>query len=304
MNEIGFSVRDDMSGERLDKVISDELEELSRSSVQKLLSEGAVTLNGKTAVKSVKVKAGDDITVIIPDPVELKAVPQDIPVEIVYEDDELLVVNKPKGMVVHPAPGNPDKTLVNALLFHCKGRLSSINGVIRPGIVHRIDKDTSGLLIVAKNDASHAFLAQQIKEHSFRREYRAVVVGAMPSDKGTVNAPLGRSRNDRKKQAVNGINPREAITHYEVLCRYTGYDYCRFVLETGRTHQIRVHTAYLGHPVAGDAVYGSQKNSLGLEGQCLHAAVIGFIHPATKEYMEFSAPLPDYFNKVLNKINK
>lgn len=304
MNEIGLSVRDDMSGERLDKVISDELEELSRSSVQKLLSEGAVTLNGKTAVKSVKVKAGDDITVIIPDPVELKAVAQDIPVEIVYEDDELLVVNKPKGMVVHPAPGNPDKTLVNALLFHCKGRLSSINGVIRPGIVHRIDKDTSGLLIVAKNDASHAFLAQQIKEHSFRREYRAVVVGAMPSDKGTVNAPLGRSRNDRKKQAVNGINPREAITHYEVLCRYPGYDYCRFVLETGRTHQIRVHTAYLGHPVAGDAVYGSQKNSLGLEGQCLHAAVIGFIHPATKEYMEFSAPLPDYFNKVLNKINK
>ena len=194
---------------------------------------------------------------------------------------------------------------MNALLFHCKGRLSSINGVIRPGIVHRIDKDTSGLLIVAKTDEAHTFLAEQIKEHSFRREYRAVVIGKMPRDEGTVDAPLGRSRNDRKKQAVNGLNPRNAVTHYKVLERYPGYDFCSFTLETGRTHQIRVHCAHLGHPVAGDLVYGPQKCSIpGLEGQCLHAAVIGFIHPVTKEYMEFSAPLPDYFINVLNKINK
>ncbi|MBR3768393.1 MAG: RluA family pseudouridine synthase [Clostridia bacterium] len=293
-----------MQGERLDKIISLEIDSLSRSAVQKIIEDGSVAVNGKTVTKSSKLKSGDELCIIIPEPVELKAVPQDIPVEIVYEDDDLLVVNKPKGMVVHPAAGNPDGTLVNALLFHCKGRLSSINGVIRPGIVHRIDKDTSGLLIVAKNDFSHAALAEQIKEHSFKREYRAVVTGHMPNVKGTINVPLGRSKNDRKKQAPNGINPREAITHYEVLEQYSGYDYCRFTLETGRTHQIRVHSAYIGHPVAGDAVYGPEKNSLGLVGQCLHAAVIGFIHPVTKEYLEFSAPLPDYFIDVLNKINK
>lgn len=304
MNETVFTVPVNLSGERLDKIITLEIPEVSRSSAQKLIESGEVTLNGKTVLKSVKPKAGDEISVIVPEPEITEAVPQDIPVDIVYEDDDLLVVNKPKGMVVHPAPGNPDGTLVNALLFHCKGRLSSINGVIRPGIVHRIDKDTSGLLIVAKNDKSHQFLARQIKEHSFRREYRAVVIGKMPQEKGTVDAPLGRSRNDRKKQTVNGINPRNAVTHYEVLAHYPGYDYCRFTLETGRTHQIRVHSSYLGHPVAGDSVYGASKNTLGLEGQCLHAAVIGFIHPTTQEYMEFSAPLPDYFINALNKIDK
>ena len=304
MNEVSFAVSAMHSGERLDKILSVEIDELSRNAVQKIIESGGVTLNGKTVTKSTKLKEGDELTVIIPDPVDLKAVPQNIPVEIVYEDEDLLVVNKPKGMVVHPAPGNPDGTLVNALLFHCKGRLSSINGVIRPGIVQRIDKDTSGLLIVAKNDKSHAFLAQQIKEHSFKRQYYAVVVGRMPKEQGSVNVPLGRSRNDRKKQAVNGINPREAITHYEVIEHYSGYDYCRFTLETGRTHQIRVHSASIGHPVAGDSVYGSEKNSLGLVGQCLHAAVIGFIHPATNEYMEFSADLPDYFINVLNKLKK
>lgn len=302
MNETVFSVSPKSAGERLDKVISAEEPSLSRSAAQKLIEDGAVTVNGKTAVKSLKIKGGETVSVIIPDPVELKAVPQDIPVEIVYEDDELLVVNKPKGMVVHPAAGNPDKTLVNALLFHCKGRLSSINGVVRPGIVHRIDKDTSGLLIVAKNDFSHSHLAEQIKEHSFTRIYKAVVIGKMPEEEGTVNAPLGRSRNDRKKQAVNGLNPRDAVTHYKVLEHFSGYDLCSFRLETGRTHQIRVHCAHLGHPVAGDFVYGPPKNSFGLDGQCLHAETIGFIHPKTNEYMEFSAPLPDYFINVLNKL--
>ena len=304
MNETVITVSPEKSGERLDKIISEAVPELSRSTVQKMTEQGLITLNGKTVTKSAKPKTGDVIEFTIPEPEELKAVAQDIPVEIVYEDDSLLVVNKPKGMVVHPAPGNPDGTLVNALLYHCKGRLSSINGVIRPGIVHRIDKDTSGLLIVAKTDTAHAHLAAQIKEHSFRREYRAVVTGKMPSQQGTINAPLGRSRNDRKKQTVNGLNPREAVTHYKVLERYPGYDFCSFTLETGRTHQIRVHCSYLGHPVAGDSVYGAPADKLGLEGQCLHAAVIGFIHPVTGEYMEFSAPLPGYFTDVLKKINK
>ena len=302
MNEIVFEITAENQGERLDKLISLEEASLSRSAVQKLIDEGKVTVNGKTVTKSLKLKTGDVVFLEIPDPVELKAEPQDIPVEIVFEDDELLVVNKPRGMVVHPAPGNPDGTLVNALLFHCKGRLSSINGVIRPGIVHRIDKDTSGLLIVAKNDASHAHLAAQIKEHSFRRQYFAVVTGKMPDDKGTINMPLGRSRNDRKKQAVNGLNPRNAVTHYEVLERFQGFDYCQFTLETGRTHQIRVHCSALGHPIVGDGVYGQPKNPFGLEGQCLHAAVIGFIHPKTGEYLEFSSPLPEYFTNVLNKL--
>lgn len=304
MNEVVFEISAENQGERLDKLISLEENSLSRSAVQKLIDEGKVTVNGKTVTKSLKLKTGDVVYLEIPDPVELEAVPQDIPVEIVYEDEDLLVVNKPRGMVVHPAPGNPDGTLVNALLYHCKGRLSSINGVIRPGIVHRIDKDTSGLLIVAKNDNSHAHLARQIKEHSFKRQYYAVVNGKMPEDKGTINLPLGRSRNDRKKQAVNGLNRRNAVTHYDVLEHYQGYDFCRFTLETGRTHQIRVHCAALGHPITGDTVYGQPKNPFGLAGQCLHAAVIGFIHPVTEEYLEFTAELPDYFNNVLNKLNK
>ncbi len=302
MTEETFVVAPEQAGERLDKLLAESLEGLTRSGVQKLMEEGAVLCGDRPVAKNAKAKAGETVTVRIPDPVSLAAVPQDIPVEIVYEDEDLLVVNKPKGMVVHPAPGNPDGTLVNALLYHCQGRLSSINGVVRPGIVHRIDKDTSGLLIVAKNDFAHNALAEQISAHSFKREYRAVVVGKMPQESGTIDAPLGRSPNDRKKQAVNGLNPRRAVTHYEVLTHYKGFDFCKFTLETGRTHQIRVHCASLGHPVAGDTVYGGAKNTHGLQGQCLHAAVIGFIHPRTEAYMEFSAPLPEWFEAFLGKL--
>ncbi len=302
MSERAFSVSESLVGERLDKVIAAALPELSRSAAQKLIEDGAVMVDGTPVGKSVKLRAGETVCVDVPAPVELRAVPQDIPIEIVYEDDDLLVVNKPKGMVVHPAAGNPDGTLVNALLYHCAGRLSSINGVIRPGIVHRIDKDTSGLLLVAKNDFSHQGLAEQIKAHSFRREYRGVTVGRMPQDAGTVCVPIGRSAADRKKQAANGLNAREAVTHYEVLEHFTGFDYVRFTLETGRTHQIRVHCRFLGHPLAGDAVYGDPKHTFGLSGQCLHAALVGFIHPRTEAYLEFSAPLPAYFTDFLNRL--
>ena len=304
MTEESMLAPEECAGQRLDKAISEMLPSVSRSMAQKLIGEGSVILNGKTAGKSDKVRSGDEITVFVPDPVELAAVPQDIPLDIVYEDADLLVVNKPKGMVVHPAPGWPDGTLVNALLYHCGGSLSGIGGVIRPGIVHRIDKDTSGLLAVAKNDAAHAGLAAQIKEHSFTREYRAVTVGHLPRQKGSVELPLGRSRTDRKKQAVNGINARPAVTHYEVLRSYEGFDYCSFVLETGRTHQIRVHAAALGHPVAGDTVYGGEKNTHGLQGQCLHAKKLGFTHPVTGEYLEFDSPLPDYFEQFLSRLKE
>ena len=292
------------SGDRIDALLARNLPQFSRSQIQKLLEQGSVSIDGAPLKKNYRCSAGDCITIVLPDLQDIPLIPQNIPLDIVFEDEDVVVVNKARGMVVHPAPGHPDGTLVNALLYHCGDSLSGIGGERRPGIVHRIDKDTSGLLIVAKNDTAHMKLAAQIKEHSFRREYRAVVIGKMPAEKGTINAPLGRSRSDRKKQAVNGLNPRNAVTHYEVLERYPGYDYCRFVLETGRTHQIRVHTASVGHPVAGDSVYGPEKNNLGLEGQCLHAAVIGFVHPVTNEYMEFSAALPDYFNSVLKQINK
>lgn len=304
MTEEVLLVPNESAGARLDKAIADLLPDITRSAAQKLIADGNVILNGAVAGKSDKVKPADVITLSVPDPVDLTAVPQDIPLDVVYEDADLIVVNKPKGMVVHPAPGNPDGTLVNALLWHCRGGLSGINGVIRPGIVHRIDKDTSGLLVAAKNDFTHLGLSEQIKAHSFKREYRAVVVGHMPQPTGTVSYPLGRSKTDRKKQAVNGLNAREAVTHYEVLRRYQGFDFCRFTLETGRTHQIRVHTAALGHPVAGDTVYGNEKNTFGLQGQCLHAMVLGFLHPRSGDYMEFSAPLPDYFVTFLSHLKE
>ena len=304
MTLLSLTVPPEYAGLRLDKAISLLNGELSRSAVQKLIESGGVTVNGSTPDKKKKLSDGDRIEIEVPDPEILDAVPQNIPIEIVYEDDSLLVVNKPKGMVVHPAAGNPDGTLVNALLYHCGERLSSINGVIRPGIVHRIDKDTSGLLIVAKTDEAHKGLAEQIKTHSFKREYRAVVLGHMPQTSGTINQPLGRSRNDRKKQAVNGLNPRDAITHYETLLSFEGFDYVRFTLETGRTHQIRVHMAYIGHPVAGDAVYGPKNVITELGGQCLHARLLGFDHPVTGERIELSSELPEYFENFLRKIRK
>ncbi|MBE6798011.1 MAG: RluA family pseudouridine synthase [Ruminococcaceae bacterium] len=290
------------SNKRIDAFIADNTD-ITRSRATSLLADGNVTVNGKVKGKSYKVKTGDQIVINVPDPVELDAKPQDIPLDIVYEDDDLLVVNKPKGMVVHPAAGNMEGTLVNALLFHCKGRLSGINGVMRPGIVHRIDKDTSGLLIVAKNDAAHAHLAEQIKEHSFTREYEAVVYGNIKADNGSIDAPIGRHPVKRKQMAVTAQNSKNAVTHYTVLKRFGEFTHVRLRLETGRTHQIRVHMSYIGHAVAGDEVYGPKNVIKSLGGQCLHAKKIGFIHPSTNQYMEFDSELPQYFNSFLDKMN-
>ncbi len=302
METIELTIPADVGGTRIDKAVSLLVPDLSRSAVQGLLESGDVTLNGLAPLKKAVVREGDKVTVNVPDPVILSVEPQPIPLDVVYEDNDLLVVNKPKGMVVHPAAGNPDNTLVNALLAHCGDSLSGINGVIRPGIVHRIDKDTSGLLVVAKNDAAHRGLAKQIKDHSFTREYRAVVVGNLRDDGGTIDAPIGRDPKNRKKQAVTDKNSRPAVTHFTVVERYPGYTYVRVQLETGRTHQIRVHMAHIGHPVAGDTVYGGGKNTCGLQGQCLHAAKLGFLHPATGEYMEFTSDLPDYFTGFLRRL--
>lgn len=290
------------SGLRIDRFLAEEAEGVTRSMAQKLCDSNLVQVNGKPVGKSYKLSGGEVVTAAIPRPEPLDVVAENIPLEIVYEDESLLVVNKPKGMVVHPAPGNPNGTLVNALLWHCGQSLSGINGVIRPGIVHRIDKDTSGLLIVAKNDAAHVGLAQQISEHSFTREYEAVVYYGFAQDEGTVDAPIGRHPKDRKKQAVNGCAARKAVTHYTVLGRYEGFTHLRLRLETGRTHQIRVHMAHIHHPVVGDPVYGPQKLITETHGQCLHARKIGFVHPATGEYMEFQSELPEYFTRFLQKL--
>ncbi len=287
--------------QRIDQFVS-LLADVTRSRAAKLISDGCVKINGKIASKSDKLQFGDEVLVELPDPIEYDILPQDLNLQIVYEDDDLLVVNKPKGMVVHPAAGNFENTLVNGLMFHCKDKLSGINGVMRPGIVHRIDKNTSGLLIVAKNDFSHNLLAEQIKEHSFTREYEAIVYGNFKEDTGSVNAPIGRHPTKRKQMAVTNIASRNATTHFEVLERFGEFTHLKLKLETGRTHQIRVHMAYLGHPVAGDDVYGPKKVITSLGGQCLHARKIGFIHPRTQEYLEFSSPLPDYFEKFLNNL--
>lgn len=291
-----------LCGMRIDIALASEFPDLTRSSVQRLLADGDILVNDGRVYKNYKLCEGDVVEIVIPVPSLTSAEPQDIPLDIIFEDDDLLVVNKPKGMVVHPAPGNPDGTLVNALMFHCGDSLSGINGVIRPGIVHRIDKDTSGLLIVAKNDFAHTHLAQQIKDHSFTREYRAVIHGRLKTDSGTVDAPIGRHKKDRKKMAVTERNSRRAVTHYEVLDSYPGYTYVKCRLETGRTHQIRVHMAYMGHPVAGDLLYGPKNTPTELNGQCLHAGLIGFVHPRSGEYMEFSASLPEYFENFLRKL--
>lgn len=291
------------NGIRLDKFISVTDVGLSRSAAVNLIENSGVTVNEKQVDKKYRLSAGDVVILQIPDPVPYEAKAENIPLDIVYEDDYLLVVNKPKGMVVHPAAGNYDGTLVNALLYHCGESLSGINGVLRPGIVHRIDKDTSGLLIVAKNDFAHAHLAKQIKDHSFTREYEAVVFGNLKNDEGTVDAPIGRNPNDRKKMCVTAKNSKNAVTHYSVIRRYKGYTHIKCILETGRTHQIRVHMAYLGHPVAGDVVYGVKNEKVPFTGQCLHARKIGFVHPKTEEYLEFTSQLPDYFNDFLTKLN-
>lgn len=305
MNEpVELVLTEQEEGTRLDKILVLRLPELTRTAAQKLMEEARVSVNGKPVAKNYKGKTGDAVTVEIPEPEALNLEAENIPLEIVYEDRDLLVVNKPRGMVVHPAPGNYQGTLVNALLAHCGDSLSGINGVIRPGIVHRIDKDTSGLLIVAKNDFSHQGLAQQIKEHSFRREYEAVVIGRLKQETGIIDAPIGRHPVDRKKMAVTEKNSKEAVTHYQVITEYPGFTHVRLRLETGRTHQIRVHMAYLGHPVAGDPVYGPKKPDLGLNGQCLHAKLIGFIHPRDGKYLELESTLPDYFTEFLAKLER
>lgn len=300
MKSLKLYVSNETAGQRIDKWLSENIEDLSRSSVQKLLKENNILINSQAVSKNYKLRSDDIIDINIPEPELLDVAPQNIPVDIVYEDDDLLVVNKPKGMVVHPAAGNPDGTLVNALLYHCKGRLSSINGVIRPGIVHRIDKNTSGLLIVAKTDKAHTHLAEQIKNHSFTREYMGIVCGRMSDDEGIVDAPIGRHKINRKKMAVTETNSKNAVTHYKVLEVFDKYSLLKFVLETGRTHQIRVHMSYIGHPILGDDVYG--KAFKGIDGQCLHAKKIGFVHPSTGEYMEFDSELPEYFEKILTKV--
>lgn len=290
------------SGKRIDKYISDNIAELTRSAVQGIIAKNGITADGKAVSKNYKIRGTEIIEVEIPDAEPMDAVPENIPLDIVYEDNDLLVVNKPKGMVVHPAHGNYHGTLVNALLYHCGGSLSGINGVIRPGIVHRIDKNTSGLLIVAKNDNAHLRLAEQIKAHSFTREYEAIVSGFLKQESGTVDAPIGRHKTDRKKMCVTAENSRNAVTHYSLIRQFGGYAHIKCRLETGRTHQIRVHMAYIGNAVLGDDFYG--KPYKGIEGQCLHARKIGFIHPSTEEYMEFSSDLPDYFTAILNKLEK
>ena len=288
--------------DRIDKFIAENIDDLSRNAVGMLIEQGLVLVNDKSVSKSYKLKKNDAIIIEIPEPVDDKAQPENIPLDIVYEDSDLLVVNKPKGMVVHPAPGNYSGTLVNALLYHCGDSLSGINGVIRPGIVHRIDKDTSGLLIVAKNDNAHNFLAEQIKEHSFTREYEAICNGVFKEEQGTVDAPIGRHPIKRKQMAVTQSNSKNAITHYSVLERFSKHTHVRLKLETGRTHQIRVHMAYINKPVFNDCVYGKDETK-DFSGQCLHARKIGFVHPNGK-YLEFESDLPEYFANQLKKLRK
>lgn len=289
-------------GERLDQYLSRETE-LTRSAVQKLLEKGLVTKNGTALKKNAKTAPGDTYTLTLPDPEAVDAVPQNLPLDIVYEDEDVIVVNKPVGMVVHPAPGHPDGTLVNALLYHCGESLSGINGQLRPGIVHRIDRDTSGLIIAAKNDTAHLSLAEQLRDHTLARTYEAVVVGNLREDSGTVDAPIARHHTDRKKMAVVP-GGRRAVTHWTVLARYPGYTRVECRLETGRTHQIRVHMAYLGHPLLGDTVYGAKKGVPGLAGQCLHAKKLAFLHPGTGEKVEVECPLPEYFEKIIRRLEQ
>ena len=297
-----FIVAPEDAGVRIDRYLSDQCQDISRSYLQKLLKEQSVLVEEKTVKSNYKVNTGDRISLTLPEIREPEIVPEDIPLDIIYEDKDIILINKPKGMVVHPAAGHYSGTLVNGLMSHCRSELSGINGVMRPGIVHRIDMDTTGVLIVCKNDMAHNSISQQLKEHSITRRYAAIVHGVLKDDEGTINAPIGRHPIDRKKMSINEKNGRDAITHYRVLERFRQYTYIECQLETGRTHQIRVHMASTGHPLLGDSVYGPAKCPFRLNGQTLHAGVLGIIHPRTGEYMEFSAPLPDYFEELLRKL--
>lgn len=302
MTEI-LTLTADRAGERADLFLSRGVEGLSRATAQRLLEEGAVTLNGGPVRKNDKLRPGDRLEVLLPAPAEADVLPQDIPLDVVYEDGDVIVINKPVGMVVHPAPGHPDSTLVNALLYHCGKSLSGIGGQLRPGIVHRIDRDTSGLIIAAKNDAAHLSLSAQLQDHTLYREYEAVAVGKLKEDEGRIDAPIGRHRTDRKRMTVDPAG-RPAVTHWRVLARYPGYTHVQCRLETGRTHQIRVHLASVGHPVLGDTVYGLKKPFPGLAGQCLHARRLSFLHPRTGERITAECPLPPYFTQVLTKLGR
>lgn len=297
-------VTDDNNGVRIDKVLSEEFPDISRSFIQKLIKDEKITVNGKTIKSNYKTAASDMINIEIPDAVEPDILPENIPLDIIYEDEDIIVINKPKGMVVHPAPGHYSGTMVNALMYHCKDNLSGINGVLRPGIVHRIDMDTTGIIVACKNDFSHRSLAEQLKEHSITRKYEAIVYNGFKEKTGTVDAPIARNPIDRKKMAIDRVNGRNAVTHYTVIKNLKGYAHIECQLETGRTHQIRVHMASIKHPLLGDSVYGPAKCPYNLTGQTLHARTLGFIHPRTGKYVEFTSELPDYFNKLLLLLDK
>lgn len=291
-------------GERIDRYLSGCLEDLSRSYIQKLVKDGNIRVDGRIVKANYKLFVGEEIRVLVPEPEVPDIRPENIPLDILYEDDDILVVNKPKGMVVHPAPGHYEHTLVNAVMYHCGDQLSGINGVMRPGIVHRIDMDTTGSLLICKNDQAHRILAEQLKEHSITRRYHAIVHGNLKDDHGTVDAPIGRHPTDRKKMSTKAPNARSAVTHYSVLGRFGDYTYIECELETGRTHQIRVHMSSIGHPILGDPVYGPARCPYKLQGQTLHAKILGITHPSTGTYMEFDAPLPEYFVKLLDVLRK
>lgn len=302
MEYFTFGAEKEDVGCRIDVFLAENMENLSRSGVQKLIESGHIKLNGKDTKSNYKLREKDVIDIEVPEAKETEILPENIPLDILYEDQDVIVVNKPQGMVVHPAPGHNSGTLVNALMYHCKDELSGINGEKRPGIVHRIDKDTSGVLMVAKNDAAHQSLAEQLAVHSITRKYNAIVFNGFQEDEGTVNQPIGRNPQDRKKMAVTQKHSRHAVTHYKVLERMGNFTLIEAQLETGRTHQIRVHMTYIGHPLLGDEVYGPKKQPFHLKGQALHARVLGFLHPSTGEYMEFEAPLPEYFEKLIARL--
>lgn len=303
MNSFEIIVEESDINKRIDVFLAKNLESFSRSYIQDLIKKGKATIGGKSIKANYRLRNGDNVVLNIPKPEPLEILPENIPLDILYEDNDVILINKPKGMVVHPAAGHYSGTLVNALLYHCKDNLSGINGVLRPGIVHRIDMDTTGVIIACKNDKAHQNIAKQLAEHSIARRYVAIVNGNLKEDEGVVDAPIARAKNDRKKMAVDK-DGKTAVTHYKVLERLKNYTYIECVLETGRTHQIRVHMSYINHPLLGDEIYSGKKESMKLQGQCLHAMVLGFIHPTTNEYMEFEAPIPEYFNEILKKIKK